>query len=61
MTTFKIVVFLGQMSIANYGNDVDLVEHMKISGDLKNAQMMFNRVKCVEGWTTMACHILNSA
>jgi hypothetical protein len=50
-------VFFFKMSIVGYGNYVDLVEHMKISGDLKNAQMMFNHVKCVEGWATMACHI----
>jgi hypothetical protein len=35
----------------------DLVRHMQSSDDLQNVWMMFNHVKCVQGWTTMARHI----
>ncbi len=49
-------VFLLNMSIDNYGNNVDLVKWMQV-GDMENAWMMFNRVKHVEGWTTMVCHV----
>ncbi len=37
--------------------DLDLVQRMQPSDDLQNAWMMFDHVKCVQGWTTMACHI----
>jgi hypothetical protein len=30
---------------------------MQHGGDLESAWMMFNHVKRVKGWTTMACHV----
>jgi hypothetical protein len=30
---------------------------MQLGDDLQNAWMMFNHVKHVQGWMTMACHI----
>jgi hypothetical protein len=35
----------------------DLVWRMQPSDDMQNAWMMFDHVKCVQGWTTMACHV----
>jgi len=32
---------------------------MQLGGDLENAWNMFDHSKCVEGWTTMACHVYN--
>jgi hypothetical protein len=48
------------MSLNNYGNNVGLVKWMQLCGDLKNAWIMFDHVKQVIGWTTMACHIYDS-
>jgi hypothetical protein len=45
------------MSMQGLTSDVDLVRWMQPRGDLQNAWMMFNHVKNVEGWTTMACHV----
>ncbi len=36
---------------------VNLVKWMQIEGDLENSWMMFNDVKRVQGWTTMAYHV----
>jgi hypothetical protein len=33
---------------------------MQLGDDLQNVWMMFNHVKHVQGWTTMAYHIYNS-
>jgi hypothetical protein len=30
---------------------------MQPTGDLQNVWIMFDHVKCVAGWTTMACHV----
>jgi hypothetical protein len=30
---------------------------MQLGGDLENYWMMFDHVKGVQGWTTMACHV----
>jgi 6-phosphofructokinase len=30
---------------------------MQLKGDLENSWMMFNHVKRVQGWTTMAYHV----
>lgn len=39
---------------------VDLVMRMKHNDDLQNSWVMFDHVKCVEGWTTMACHVYDA-
>jgi hypothetical protein len=39
------------------GSGVDLVKRMQPGSDLQNAWMMFDHVKCVKDWTTMACHV----
>ncbi len=35
----------------------DLVRRMQLGDDLQNPWMMFDHIKCVQGWTTMAYHI----
>jgi hypothetical protein len=32
---------------------------MQFGGDLENAWNMFDHSKCVQGWTTTACHVYN--
>jgi hypothetical protein len=36
---------------------VDLIKRMQPGGDLENAWLMFDHVKRVKEWTTMACHV----
>jgi hypothetical protein len=70
MITSKIVVsldkwlgkrsfFLKCHSIYGLVCGVDLVRCMQPGGDLHNCWLMFNHVKCVQEWTTMACHVYN--
>ena len=39
------------------GSGVDVIRRMQVGGDLQNAWMMFDHVKRVKDWTTMACHV----
>jgi hypothetical protein len=48
------------MSEVGPGSGVDLVKRMQPSGDLEDAWMMFDHVKSVKKWTTMACHVYDS-
>jgi hypothetical protein len=50
-------VFVFKMSEVGPSSGVDLVKRMQPSGDLEDVWMMFNHVKCVKKWTTMACHV----
>ncbi len=50
-------VFMFKMSFYGLANGVDLVRCMQPSGDLQNCWLMFNHVKHVQEWTTMACHV----
>jgi len=34
---------------------------MQLVGDLHNACIMFDHVKCVASWTIMACHVYDLA
>jgi CRISPR/Cas system CMR-associated protein Cmr3 (group 5 of RAMP superfamily) len=43
------------------GSGVDLVKRMQLGGDLENAWLMFDHVKRIKEWTTMACHVYNAA
>jgi hypothetical protein len=49
------------MSVEGGGCGVDLVKWMQLGGDLENYWMMFDHVKGVQGWTTMACHVYDLA
>ena len=53
-------VFLFKMSEVGPGSGMDLVKRMQPSGDLQDARIMFDHVKCVKKWTTMACHVYDS-
>jgi predicted AAA+ superfamily ATPase len=39
----------------------DLVQQMQLGYKLQNAWMMFDHIKHVQGWTTMAYHIYDRA
>jgi hypothetical protein len=56
--SYKVFVF--KMSEVGPGSRVDLVKWMQPSGDLEDVWMMFDHVKCVKKWTTMACRIYES-
>jgi hypothetical protein len=53
-------VFMFKMSLYGPTSGVDLVRHMQLGGDLQNRWLMFDHVKHVQEWTTMACHVYNS-
>jgi hypothetical protein len=53
-------VFVFKMSEVDPGSGVDLVKRMQPGGDLEDAWMMFDHVKRVKKWTTMACHVYDS-
>jgi hypothetical protein len=55
----KVYVF--KMSEVGHGSGVDLVRRMQPHGDLQDVWVMFDHVKHVKGWTTMACHVYDSA
>jgi hypothetical protein len=50
-------VYLFKMSINGAASKFDLVQQMQPGDDLQNAWMMFDHVKCVQGWMVMACHV----
>ena len=47
-------VFVFKMSEMGPGSRVDLVNCMQLGGDLQDAWIMFDHVKRVRGWTTVA-------
>jgi hypothetical protein len=40
---------------------VHMVNRMQPGGDLEHAWIMFDHVKRIKNWTTMACHVYDSA
>jgi hypothetical protein len=54
-------VFVFKMSEVGPGSGVHLVNRMQPRGDLEHAWIMFDHVKRVKNWTTMACHVYDSA
>jgi hypothetical protein len=52
-------VYLFKMFVDGATSRFDLVRQMQSSDNLQNTWMMFDHVKCVQGWTTMACHVYN--
>jgi hypothetical protein len=54
-------VFVFKMSEVGPGSGVHLVNRMQPGGDLEHAWIMFDHVKRVKNWTTMACHVYDSA
>ena len=53
-------VFVFKMSDVGPRSGVHLVKRMHARGDLEDAWIMFDHVKRVKHWTTMACHVYNS-
>jgi hypothetical protein len=47
------------MSVDGTIFEFDLIWRMQLSDDLQNAWMMFDHIKRVQGWKTMACHVYN--
>ena len=56
----KEKVYMFKMLTEGPGSGVDLVRRMQPPGDLHNAWLMFDHVKRVKDWTTMACHVYNT-
>ena len=54
----KVIVF--KMSEVGLASGVDLVTRMQPGGDLQDSWLMFDHVKRVSNWTTMACHVYDS-
>jgi hypothetical protein len=52
-------VFIFKMLINGVGSGATFVMRMQPGGDLQNVWIMFDHVKRVAGWTTMACHVHN--
>ncbi len=50
-------MFFLKIFVNDVTNGIDIVKQMQLSGDLENISIMFEHFKCVEGWTTMACHV----
>jgi hypothetical protein len=53
-------VFLFKILEVGLGSNVDLVKLMQLGGDLQDAWIMFDHMKCVKKWTIVACHVYNS-
>ena len=53
-------VFVFKMAEIGPGSGVDLVRRMQPGGDLQDSWVMFDHVKRVKGWTTMASHVYDS-
>lgn len=53
MFVFKTLVDLS-------ANKVELVKCMQVGGDMENYWIMFDHVKHLKDWTTMACHVYNT-
>ena len=53
-------VFIFKMFEVGPGSRVDLIRQMQPDGDLEHAWIMFDHVKRVTNWTTMACHVYDA-
>ena len=53
-------VFIFKMSEIGSGSRIDLVRQMQLGRDLEHAGIMFDHVKRVTNWTTMACHVYDA-
>jgi hypothetical protein len=56
----KDKVYIFKMLVDGPRSGVDLVKHMQVGGDLENEWLMFDHIKRVQEWTTMACHVYNA-
>ena len=56
----KEKMFVFKMSVDLPGTDVELVKRMQVGKNMENSWIMFNHVKRVKDWTTIACHVYDS-
>ena len=56
----KEKVYIFKMLREGPGSGVDLVRRMQLVGDVQNAWLMFDHMKRMKEWTTMACHVYNT-
>jgi hypothetical protein len=56
----KDKVYVFKMLLDGLGSGVDLLKRMQPGGNLENVWLMFDHVKRVQEWTTMACHIYDA-
>jgi hypothetical protein len=49
-----------KISVDLPGSGVDLVKRMQEGGDMENSWIMFDHIKCLKDWTTLACHVYDS-
>jgi hypothetical protein len=54
----KIFVFKMPVDLPESG--VDLVKRMQVGGDMENSWLMFDHVKRLKDWTTLACHVYDN-
>lgn len=69
---FKYVhsnIFLGQskgkeyvfkLSVHSLGSGVDFVKHMQVGEDMENSWIIFDHVKHLKNWITLACHVYDT-
>ena len=53
-------VFVFKMFEVGLGSGVDLVTQMQLGGDFEHVWLMYDHVKRIHGWTTMACYVYDS-
>ena len=56
----KDKVFAFKMLVDLAGSGVDLVKRMQSGGNIENSWIMFDHVKYLQDWTTMAYHVYNN-
>jgi hypothetical protein len=56
----KDKVFVFKMSVDLPGSGVDLVKCIHVGGDMKNLWIMFDHVKNLKDWPTLAYHVYDS-
>jgi hypothetical protein len=56
----KDKVYVFKMLVDGPGSGVDLIKRIQPGRDLENAWLMFDHVKRVQEWTTMACHVYDA-
>ena len=53
-------MFVYKMFVDLPGSGVKLVKKMKVGGDMDNSWIMFDHIKRLKNWTTIACHVYDS-
>jgi hypothetical protein len=56
----KDKVFVFKIFVDLLGSDSKLVKRMQVGGNMENSWIIFDHVKYLKYWRTMACHVYNS-